>query len=262
LAKFVNLNKSWNIWLVKLSSCDHFMWSLEIGERITLILLHWVRSQGCRNSPLSSSFPLTRAIRSWIQQIILDILFIPDQIPKIPLKMEDSGMKITLHLKFKQIIHNVILKIHLQVAVNVKCSEAQMQFANKYRMDDVFRLTGRHFQRRLLAATGKVIQRRCRVCFWKDKKRKDTTYYCPSCPSEPPLCLGDCFEIYHTVQKFWFKGELKKLFCFQIFWEGATIIEVTFRDYSEVFNSGLHCVLKYFSQIEDFQSKYIPVEEN
>ncbi|XP_064628169.1 uncharacterized protein LOC135487898 isoform X6 [Lineus longissimus] len=74
--------------------------------------------------------------------------------------------------------------------------------ARRFREDELFRLTGRHFQHRMVAPNGKTMQRRCRVCSWRKDLRRDTTCYCPACPSEPPLCLGRCFEIYHTVKDF------------------------------------------------------------
>ncbi|CAH2320922.1 oocyte zinc finger -like [Pelobates cultripes] len=40
-------------------------------------------------------------------------------------------------------------------------------------------------------------QKRCRVCYRKGI-RTDTSFYCPDCPSQPGLCIGNCFKIYHT----------------------------------------------------------------
>ena len=42
----------------------------------------------------------------------------------------------------------------------------------------------------------------CKVCY-KRGQRRDTRFYCPKCPSQPGLCLGDCFERYHTKEAFW-----------------------------------------------------------
>lgn len=33
-------------------------------------------------------------------------------------------------------------------------------------------------------------------------KRKQTTYYCKTCIDQPPLCVIECFEIYHTVKNY------------------------------------------------------------
>ena len=41
-------------------------------------------------------------------------------------------------------------------------------------------------------------QKRCKVCY-KKNIRKETRYYCPSCPSTPGLCYYPCFRIYHTT---------------------------------------------------------------
>lgn len=37
----------------------------------------------------------------------------------------------------------------------------------------------------------------CRVCT-KEKKRKETVYYCPVCPEKPALCVENCFKIFHS----------------------------------------------------------------
>ena len=39
-------------------------------------------------------------------------------------------------------------------------------------------------------------QKKCRVCS-SNGVRRDTSYHCPDCPSQPGLCIGDCFKIYH-----------------------------------------------------------------
>ncbi|XP_053308372.1 uncharacterized protein LOC128470503 [Spea bombifrons] len=44
-------------------------------------------------------------------------------------------------------------------------------------------------------------QKRCRVCYSRGQ-RKDTPLYCPDCPGEPALCLGNCFKLYHTTAAF------------------------------------------------------------
>ena len=43
-------------------------------------------------------------------------------------------------------------------------------------------------------------QRRCRVCARRDKKRRDTRYWCQAC--RVALCKGDCFEVYHSRQNY------------------------------------------------------------
>jgi len=44
----------------------------------------------------------------------------------------------------------------------------------------------------------------CTVCSdrSKPKGRKRTNYYCQTCPSNPPLCVENCFNKYHQVSKF------------------------------------------------------------
>lgn len=63
------------------------------------------------------------------------------------------------------------------------------------------RLVDRHFPAMYpkRPVTNKPVQKRCIVCS-SIKKRKETTYYCPSC--NVPLCVLGCFEKYHTVKRF------------------------------------------------------------
>ena len=46
--------------------------------------------------------------------------------------------------------------------------------------------------------TQRTPQKRCRVCS-KRGFRRDTRYCCPLCPGNPGLCIGECFECYHTL---------------------------------------------------------------
>ena len=66
------------------------------------------------------------------------------------------------------------------------------------REENVVRLTERHFVEQIPPTEGKQkAQKRCKVCY-KKNIRKETRYYCPSCPSTPGLCYYPCFRIYHT----------------------------------------------------------------
>lgn len=68
--------------------------------------------------------------------------------------------------------------------------------------DAVGRLHGRHFPYVITPSeTGRRRQKRCRVCS-RTGVRRDTRYCCPQCPSEPGLCIGDCFRRYHTAVQY------------------------------------------------------------
>lgn len=45
---------------------------------------------------------------------------------------------------------------------------------------------------------GKAKRRRCNVCWNRDRKRKESVYYCPQCPKAPGLCLTPCFRLFHA----------------------------------------------------------------
>ena len=73
------------------------------------------------------------------------------------------------------------------------------------------RLVGRdHFLYRIPATHAKVegtSQRSCHVCTEKSKRqtrktvKKCTTMYCQKC--DVGLCIGQCFEVYHTKLNYW-----------------------------------------------------------
>ena len=64
------------------------------------------------------------------------------------------------------------------------------------------RLYERHFPFVLPGTpTKKNCQRRCRVCS-KCGFRRDTRFYCPSCPDPPGVCIGECYKRYHTLVEF------------------------------------------------------------
>jgi maltodextrin utilization protein YvdJ len=75
----------------------------------------------------------------------------------------------------------------------------------------VGRLVGRdHFLYRIPATHAKVegtSQRSCRVCAERSErqtgktKKKRTTMYCRKC--DVGLCIGQCFEVYHTKLNYW-----------------------------------------------------------
>lgn len=54
----------------------------------------------------------------------------------------------------------------------------------------------------LLPPTEKKLRprRRCRVCIHKGQ-RKDTQFFCPTCPGTPALCAGECFTEFHGLQQ-------------------------------------------------------------
>ncbi|XP_068112363.1 uncharacterized protein [Hyperolius riggenbachi] len=63
--------------------------------------------------------------------------------------------------------------------------------------DATRRLHGWHYAYPIPSTPGHRIRRkRCRFCS-RAGIRRDTTVYCPTCPDQPGLCLGECFERYH-----------------------------------------------------------------
>lgn len=65
--------------------------------------------------------------------------------------------------------------------------------------ENPLRLTERHFPALNEKEDGKIVFRRCKLCFLK-KQRKETKYICPDC--NIPLCTYPCFRNYHTKLNF------------------------------------------------------------
>lgn len=77
-----------------------------------------------------------------------------------------------------------------------------------YETTNVDRLISRHFIKKIPPTPKKSNPRRtCKVCSKKiktgklDRCKKETSYYCPIC--NVPLCIENCFEIYHTKKQYW-----------------------------------------------------------
>ncbi|GFN89722.1 PiggyBac transposase uribo2 [Plakobranchus ocellatus] len=68
--------------------------------------------------------------------------------------------------------------------------------------ENLTRLTERHFIYEIPLTEGKLRPQKRKVCY-KRGRRRDTHFYCPSCSSKSGLCLGECFEKYHTKKSFW-----------------------------------------------------------
>lgn len=63
---------------------------------------------------------------------------------------------------------------------------------------NVVRIRDLHYLE-VLAPTGKKNRptKPCRVCK-RNKLRRETRYYCPVCQEKPPLCVENCFKLYHS----------------------------------------------------------------
>uniref|UniRef100_A0A2H1WBY8 SFRICE_038628 n=1 Tax=Spodoptera frugiperda TaxID=7108 RepID=A0A2H1WBY8_SPOFR len=54
-----------------------------------------------------------------------------------------------------------------------------------------------HLPANLLKRNGKIMRKKCRVCYNKTKKKVAVLFGCPDCPGFPGLCL-QCFREYHN----------------------------------------------------------------
>ncbi|UYV68477.1 PGBD5 [Cordylochernes scorpioides] len=72
---------------------------------------------------------------------------------------------------------------------------------------EIERLLGRHFPQKIIIKEGSVVWRNCKVCLDCSRHqtgkaaRKETHFECKQCSVS--LCIGDCFEKYHTQSEYW-----------------------------------------------------------
>lgn len=113
-------------------------------------------------------------------------------------KKSRPAEKLRLHKFLQRVAEGLVAEVGQELAV-----ESQQNMAG--------RLVGRdHFMNRIPATNSKQkgwSQRTCKVCADKTKYQtgkaahKYTTFYCKTC--NVGLCLGECFEVYHTKQQYW-----------------------------------------------------------
>lgn len=59
-------------------------------------------------------------------------------------------------------------------------------------------LTGQHYPEYIIAKEGAKRSRPLRDCIACKPKRKQTSFICQTCNPPVPLCVGTCFQVYHT----------------------------------------------------------------
>lgn len=79
-------------------------------------------------------------------------------------------------------------------------AEPPVVFAQN-KSSDLSRLGGQHFISTIPSTTKARPTRKCVVCN-KQGRRKESRYFCKTCPSAPALCLESCFKTFHTQRDF------------------------------------------------------------
>src|SRR6218665_2017970 len=78
-----------------------------------------------------------------------------------------------------------------------KDSHCTVAFAQN-KASDLTRLMGQHYLCVIPANASKARPcKKCVVCR-KNGKRRETRYVCETCPSQPALCVTECFKRFHT----------------------------------------------------------------
>uniref|UniRef100_A0A8C5R0Q0 PiggyBac transposable element-derived protein domain-containing protein n=1 Tax=Leptobrachium leishanense TaxID=445787 RepID=A0A8C5R0Q0_9ANUR len=132
---------------------------------------------------LLQPYQIMRKSRAWYKKVAIYLMQIATHNAFLLCKKANPGVTLSF------------LQFQLQVISGLLYQDAPVPRAV---MGD--RVGAMHFIYKIPPTEGKQKpQKRCRVCF-KRGQRRDTIFYCPECPGQPGLCLGDCFKIYHTVR--------------------------------------------------------------
>jgi hypothetical protein len=96
-----------------------------------------------------------------------------------------------------------LLQFHQMVIAQLLFSDDEHQDNDVPAVESLLRLTQKHFPD-VIPPTDKKsrAQKRCRVCWARDKVRRDVRYHCPDCPTNPGLCFPACFKAYHTQMEY------------------------------------------------------------
>lgn len=137
--------------------------------------------------------PIIRKTVKWTKKAFMFILNCALFNSFVVFKVLNPGKKIKFSSFLKHVAKNWIEKeyVHSESSGNatkrVSREDASMRLSANMRQHKVVKITG--------SGKKKFPQRRCRVCK-KHGKRKETCFMCSYC--EIPLCMGKCFEDYHT----------------------------------------------------------------
>uniref|UniRef100_A0A8C5M180 PiggyBac transposable element-derived protein domain-containing protein n=1 Tax=Leptobrachium leishanense TaxID=445787 RepID=A0A8C5M180_9ANUR len=132
---------------------------------------------------LLQPYQIMRKSRAWYKKVAIYLMQIATHNAFLLCKKANPGVTLSF------------LQFQLQVISGLLYQDAP---APRAVMGD--RVGATHFIYKIPPTEGKQKpQKRCRVCF-KRGQRRDTIFYCPECPGQPGLCLGDCFKLYHTVR--------------------------------------------------------------
>lgn len=116
-------------------------------------------------------------------------------------KKLNPGRKGVDHFAYRKILVEEILMYHSSIATSYSYRTGPNR---NHLNENLTRLTGRHFPRKVPATAKKERpQRRCIRCSRRGTRR-DSRYYCATC--DVGLCHdgepNDCFEVYHTQRDF------------------------------------------------------------
>ena len=144
-----------------------------------------------------SYFSLTkRKTTKWWKKLFWRIIYICILNSFVVFRVNNPDSGISTHRQFRILLMEQLTK-PLLIARASPQSSVGLNHGGRRPGEDLSRLKGKHF-----AYVDTSKRRRCVVCYNKktlNNKRKDTkvSSFCPKC--EEYMCIGVCFEKYHTL---------------------------------------------------------------
>lgn len=148
-----------------------------------------------------STYPYGRKSMKWYQTIWHFLIEVALVNGCISYNFVNPNNTVT-HKKFREIVIDGLIVNYKKLSIHKRAGR-KISTGNA----GIDRLCGRHFPTQFEDKSHKPNCVVCSImpssCKKKGKgicKRKQTTFYCPDCCDNPPLCVTPCFRIYHTKQ--------------------------------------------------------------
>ena len=161
-------------------------------NRQPLVSAQYNRNMGGvdRQDQLIEPYDCTRKSMKWTKKLFFHLMQM--SACNAFILQKERGVK-----SFKEFLEAVILSWLYDQADMPRTIEVDLH-------DDMVRLSERgHYPFQLPAAQKARPCKPCRVCKKKFGIRRDQRFFCPSCPSQPGLCVGQCFADYHQKVEYW-----------------------------------------------------------
>ena len=163
------------------------------------LLLLWQKGGVDLSDQLLNYYSFLRKSMKWSRKLLIHLFNLV--ILNAYILNRHYGCKKLNHDEFRYHLVNYLIqeglksyKIPLPPVLSSKLGQYHVKDHNERRLSE------RHFLKNIPAREGRKRQKRSRRCFVCSKlpgcKKKRTSFWCEEC--RKPLCISNCFEIFHT----------------------------------------------------------------